>query len=507
MLVFAALAQRGSRAVEIEVEARGHAGDGWSVSGAGCRAYGGTCEPVEYDDIHAGVGDALVFKFGRYHDVFLSSLAEKNCDFTSGRSIADGGSGGGAGFTYLLAEPGTFVFSCTRSGNRPGWPAIGSHCASGQVVRVVVSDGGVASAEPAPSETPPCDLDGTWSTTYSEVQLRGSEGSYLGVWGALSEVEWAGPNVAVGRFRNDEVGREGYFSWTIADECGAFTGQWGWGTAGDDPVSGRWDGHRVSVSAPMAADALGSAAAAGELSEAPPPGFVGPFSGMGISGFNDLGHAPAFSPSECASRCASLTACSSFDWGARGEVRGECWLSTADRGSAGHAYVSWPLYDYYEKQQAAAAAAAAAATVGRPASAAAAGSTAGHAAAAAGTTLPLPPLVVAILAVLCSALLLTLGCLLQRARRPTRSDVVVPAAVLVQAAHVQHTPHALNGEVVSLCPLPAGYATGGGRDCSYPVVVAEEAKGGGDDATAATAGGGGGGHQVAAQPALARAIP
>ena len=88
-----------------------------------------------------------------------------------------------------------------------------------------------------------------------------------------------------------------------------------------------------------------------EAEAEPPPGFVGPFEGMGITEFNDLGSALASSPSECASRCASLTGCNSFDWGARGEVRGECWLSSADRDSAGDAYTSWPLYDYYEKQQ------------------------------------------------------------------------------------------------------------------------------------------------------------
>jgi hypothetical protein len=38
----------------------------------------------------------------------------------------------------------------------------------------------------------------------------------------------------------------------------------------------------------------------------------------------------------------------SFDWGARGSVAGECWLSTADRASAGDAYTAWGSYDYYE---------------------------------------------------------------------------------------------------------------------------------------------------------------
>ena len=79
----------------------------------------------------------------------------------------------------------------------------------------------------------------------------------------------------------------------------------------------------------------------------------------------------------------------------------------------------------------------------------------------------------------------------------------MPAAVLVQAVHVQHAPHTLSSEVVSLRSQPTGYATRC-TGCSYHVLVAEEAKGGGDDAAAIV---GGGGHQVAAQPALARAIP
>jgi hypothetical protein len=119
-------------------------------------------------------------------------------------------------------------------------------------------------------------------------------------------------------------------------------------TAGGDPCDGDpCDGGTVGNAAAIQAESSRATEAEAE----PPPGFVGPFEGMGITEFNDLGSALVSSPSECASRCASLAGCNSFDWGARGEVRGQCWLSSADRDSAGDAYTSWPLYDYYEKQQ------------------------------------------------------------------------------------------------------------------------------------------------------------
>eukprot|EP00441_Pelagodinium_beii_P047774 CAMPEP_0197621894 /NCGR_PEP_ID=MMETSP1338-20131121/2323_1 /TAXON_ID=43686 ORGANISM="Pelagodinium beii, Strain RCC1491" /NCGR_SAMPLE_ID=MMETSP1338 /ASSEMBLY_ACC=CAM_ASM_000754 /LENGTH=643 /DNA_ID=CAMNT_0043191467 /DNA_START=16 /DNA_END=1947 /DNA_ORIENTATION=- len=77
--------------------------------------------------------------------------------------------------------------------------------------------------------------------------------------------------------------------------------------------------------------------------------FEGPFEGMGISGYNDLGLFRVDAPGECAEKCLAMTACKSFDYGAREQVLGECWLSTANRESAGSAYSSWPLYDYYEQ--------------------------------------------------------------------------------------------------------------------------------------------------------------
>eukprot|EP01051_Picozoa_sp_SAG22_P004618 SAG22_NODE_252_length_13679_cov_74.486524_4_plen_133_part_00 len=115
------LAARGGDSTLIPVEARGYEGDGWTASSAGCSTAGGTCRPVVYDDIEAAVGDTLVFRYGWWHDVFMSSLADVNCDFGSGRVVGSGGAGAGAaGFQYQLTEPGSFVFSCSRSGNRPG---------------------------------------------------------------------------------------------------------------------------------------------------------------------------------------------------------------------------------------------------------------------------------------------------------------------------------------------------------------------------------------------------
>mmetsp|Transcript_68289 Transcript_68289/g.177356 ORF Transcript_68289/g.177356 Transcript_68289/m.177356 type:complete len:562 (-) Transcript_68289:191-1876(-) len=82
-------------------------------------------------------------------------------------------------------------------------------------------------------------------------------------------------------------------------------------------------------------------------------GFLGPFVGMGISGYNDLGSSKVSSPQACADKCQRDSRCRSFDYGARNgdreRVKGECWLSTANRESAGAAYRAWSLYDYYER--------------------------------------------------------------------------------------------------------------------------------------------------------------
>merc|ERR1719428_1844853 len=78
-------------------------------------------------------------------------------------------------------------------------------------------------------------------------------------------------------------------------------------------------------------------------------GFIGPFERMGISGYNDLGSSKVGGAPECAAKCLKDPLCRSFDFGARQQVKGECWLSTADRDSVGSAFSSWPLYDYYER--------------------------------------------------------------------------------------------------------------------------------------------------------------
>merc|ERR1719491_776613 len=77
--------------------------------------------------------------------------------------------------------------------------------------------------------------------------------------------------------------------------------------------------------------------------------FKGPFEAMGISGHNDLGASKVSTAEECAVKCRKLSNCRSFDLGVRGKVAGECWLSTANRASAGSAYTAWALYDYYER--------------------------------------------------------------------------------------------------------------------------------------------------------------
>lgn len=99
-------------------------------------------------------------------------------------------------------------------------------------------------------------------------------------------------------------------------------------------------------SAPPGSDPPGQPSSVTALSA-----FLGPFSGMGISGYNDLGQFVVRSAAECADRCLGVPRCRSFDHGARENVEGECWLSTASRESAGSAYTSWTNYDYYERQE------------------------------------------------------------------------------------------------------------------------------------------------------------
>eukprot|EP01051_Picozoa_sp_SAG22_P004619 SAG22_NODE_252_length_13679_cov_74.486524_5_plen_449_part_00 len=412
-----------------------------------------------------------------------------------------------------------------------------------QVVKVVVAASLAVDALPAAGDDgdrgslAACDLTGTWSTTFNEVQIQGQAGSYLGVWGALSEIGWTdgAPNTVAGRFRNG--GRDGFFSWTFgdtADGCNSFTGQWGRGSADSAPVVGRWNGHRTSTSAPMApppppppalapsppAPPAAGPAASTSTSTSGVDGFAGPFVGMGISGFNDLGHTRAAGPAECARHCAALAACRSFDWGARGQVRGECWLSSADRQSAGHAYRAWQLYDYYEKAaegsgmgsgSMADASSSGAVLLSAASTDAQHGGGGGGGGRVAGPSftgeadqaaqLPEPLLLAVCFAVLGSGFLLMVwSCYTNyrhRQGQASSGDATLRTEdgplVLVRAAAVP-----LHGEVVSLCPpsvsdeaqLEDGRGSGYG---AYPaVLLAEEAKA--SDA-AVPAGGGGGGSR------------
>merc|ERR1719247_2841522 len=78
--------------------------------------------------------------------------------------------------------------------------------------------------------------------------------------------------------------------------------------------------------------------------------FEGPFERMGITDENHFGKMKVNSPMECAKLCMAKSDCRSFDYGARGHVAGECWLSRANRKSAGNLYTRWEAYDYYERK-------------------------------------------------------------------------------------------------------------------------------------------------------------
>mmetsp|Transcript_127406 Transcript_127406/g.231593 ORF Transcript_127406/g.231593 Transcript_127406/m.231593 type:complete len:591 (-) Transcript_127406:81-1853(-) len=94
----------------------------------------------------------------------------------------------------------------------------------------------------------------------------------------------------------------------------------------------------------------GSGTEASKSSMAHAHDFSGPNVGWGITGHNDLGSYDSETADSCMEKCRANPECKSFDYGARGSVQGECWLSTADRISAASAYSNrWQMYDYYEK--------------------------------------------------------------------------------------------------------------------------------------------------------------
>lgn len=154
-LAMAALAHLGLTSAEVfMIEAIGFAGAGWSVSGNGCntpRSSSVQCEPVEYEDINAQVGDILVFTYQQFHNVFQHETAAKAeaCDFNGGTLVGRENVGSVydrdlriTGFQYKLTEAGDFGFSCARSGNNPAWKTIGQHCNHGQRVTVHVAPPG-----------------------------------------------------------------------------------------------------------------------------------------------------------------------------------------------------------------------------------------------------------------------------------------------------------------------------------------------------------------------------
>ena len=148
----AAMMAAPARGEFIEVTAEGLPNEGWSVSGNGCNTFNSaSCEDVVYSDINAQIGDVLLFEYGQFHDVWLHNTVEQaqECTFGSsgGSRVGTGGQGNRwdstnnvRGFQYELTEAGDFGFSCSRSGNRPGWPTINRHCAKGQRVIVHVTD-------------------------------------------------------------------------------------------------------------------------------------------------------------------------------------------------------------------------------------------------------------------------------------------------------------------------------------------------------------------------------
>jgi hypothetical protein len=98
-----------------------------------------------------------------------------------------------------------------------------------------------------------CNLDGTWSTNFGEIQVKGQEGSYLQAWGNLRQITWVDTVTVQGQFvnpgANSGAGRVGLFQWKF-QTCDAFTGLWGWEM--DSTMDGQWNGQRTSHQAPTA---------------------------------------------------------------------------------------------------------------------------------------------------------------------------------------------------------------------------------------------------------------
>ena len=168
----------------------------------------------------------------------------------------------------------------------------------------------------------------------------GDQGAHLDVRGGLYNVVYDLTHVTR-NFHNSIHGREGRFMFDIVD-CNSFTGSWGWDLTS---TAGSWHGERTSFDAPMAPSTTVSIYNMHAKSNV--VAFVGPLTRMGISGFNNLGYYTVNTPAACGAKYQANSRCRSFDHGARDGVAGECWLSSADRASAGHAYKVCPLYDYY----------------------------------------------------------------------------------------------------------------------------------------------------------------
>merc|ERR1712070_740570 len=86
---------------------------------------------MSYSDLTANVGDSLVFKYGSSHDVYQmpSETAYNNCDFTSASLVGSSTAGSGAGLSVTCSTPGDSYYACST----------GSHCSSGQKLKVSVS--------------------------------------------------------------------------------------------------------------------------------------------------------------------------------------------------------------------------------------------------------------------------------------------------------------------------------------------------------------------------------
>merc|ERR1712054_13137 len=86
-----------------------------------------------YNPVSATVGESVVFKYSANHNVYSmpTQAAFDGCDFTGATELGSTSQGGGAG-----ALPNQYSYKCASEGDVYIACQVGSHCSSGQKVKI-----------------------------------------------------------------------------------------------------------------------------------------------------------------------------------------------------------------------------------------------------------------------------------------------------------------------------------------------------------------------------------